>query len=212
MFRLQKAWMSRMTVGKLFLHLWLLKAGHGEKGNVAFQSTRCSAGELFDACEDAWRLLARRLLRLKAAIDDAEVPSISSLQQSGFSSVPMHSGTADHSADTVSAVSDVVRKAEAEVLSKLRHRRIDDIVRALADAKELFAFLRPLLNEDLLPLQDAVEEHSDELIRADTIFALLDIQRFFRQLLRRTTRSARVRMKPNVQGLRLRGWLPCLLS
>ena len=123
--------------------------------------------------------MAERLELMERAIDESRPPALDSILQSGFYEV--HSRT-------VSAVAEQVQSAEDHILLKLREGGRDDIVRALADAKELYAFLRPLLQEDLMPLQDAVEEHSDELIRADTIFALLDMQRFFRILVERAAR------------------------
>ncbi|CAK9022218.1 E3 ubiquitin-protein ligase, partial [Durusdinium trenchii] len=54
------------------------------------------------------------------------------------------------------------------------------IARNLAEAKDLYEFLKSLLDEDLLQLQDSMESHSDELLRMDTIFALDDVRRLFK--------------------------------
>ncbi|CAE7823647.1 RNF213 [Symbiodinium sp. CCMP2592] len=146
----------------------------------------CAASQIFGACEQSWELMAGMLVDMETAIEESRPPELDSILQSGFSPSPIHYGGV-HS-KTVSAVAEQVQLAEDHILLKLREGGTDDIVRALSDAKELDGFLRPLLKEDLMPLQDAVEEHSDELIRADTIFALLDMQRFFRLLVKRTAR------------------------
>ncbi|CAJ1333582.1 unnamed protein product [Effrenium voratum] len=89
---------------------------------------------------------------------------------------------------TVQQVADAVRQADDEVLSPLQKCGNLKLVRALAEAAELYDFVKPLLSEDLMPLHDSVETHSDELLRADTVFALLDVQSFFRALRRAGTR------------------------
>ena len=140
------------------------------------------------------------LVDMETAIDESRPPELDSILQSGFSPSPIRYGGV-HS-KTVSAVAEQVQLAEDHILLKLREGGADDIVRALSDAKELYGFLRPLLNEDLMPLQDAVEEHSDELIRADTIFALLDMQRFFRLLVKRTARRVESQNPQNTAASR----------
>eukprot|EP00434_Breviolum_minutum_P031940 symbB.v1.2.028246.t1/scaffold2978.1/size66007/3 len=69
-------------------------------------------------------------------------------------------------------VATAVADADRHVLAKLETANCLPIVRALAGAKELYDFLKNLLDEDLSPLQDSIESYSDELLRSDTIFAL----------------------------------------
>ncbi|CAE8620350.1 unnamed protein product [Polarella glacialis] len=84
---------------------------------------------------------------------------------------------------SIGEVAQAVRQAEISSLHALRSEPASvAVAHALADAKELVAFLQPLLKDDLRPLHDAVEEHSDELIRSDTVFALLDVQRLLGEL------------------------------
>eukprot|EP00435_Cladocopium_sp_Y103_P034253 s610_g8.t2 len=75
-----------------------------------------------------------------------------------------------------------VASADNLLLSELRAANCIPVSRALAEAKDLYEFLKDLLDEDLLPLQESMETHSDELLRPDTIFALLEVQRFFKRL------------------------------
>lgn len=58
-------------------------------------------------------------------------------------------------------VATAVADADRHVLAKLETANCLPIVRALAGAKELYDFLKNLLDEDLLPLQDSIESYSD---------------------------------------------------
>ena len=124
-----------------------------------------------------------QLLSLQKELsDDGDPPSISNILKDGLGSNGLRSA---------SLVCEAVRKA-ASVLFAIRGNGMDDILRALADAAELYNFLKPMLEEDLRPLQDAVEENSNAFIRPDTIVALVDIQRLFRSL-HQANRSRSVR-------------------
>ena len=54
-----------------------------------------------------------------------------------------------------------VATADNLLLSELRAANCIPVARALAEAKDLYEFLKDLLDEDLLPLQESMETHSD---------------------------------------------------
>ena len=81
---------------------------------------------------------------------------------------------------TVTTLADAVCSAEKSFLSELRSSNSMPVVHALAEAQDLYDFLKTLLNEDLMPLQHCMENYSDELLRSDTIFALMEVQRLFK--------------------------------
>ena len=89
----------------------------------------------------------------------------------------------------VKTLADAVQSAEKSFLSELRSWNSMPVVHAIAEAKDLYDFLKTLLNEDLMPLQDCMESYSDELLRADTIFALMDVQRLFKVVRPRGSRT-----------------------
>ncbi|CAE7349564.1 RNF213 [Symbiodinium sp. CCMP2592] len=133
----------------------------------------CTASRVWCLSPEPWEQMEDQLLSLQKELsDDGDPPSISNILKDGLGSNGLRSA---------SLIFEAVRKA-ASVLSAIRGNGMDDILRALADAAELHNFLEPMLDEDLRPLQDAVEENSNAFIRPDTIVALVDIQRLFRSL------------------------------
>lgn len=58
-------------------------------------------------------------------------------------------------------------------------------VQELAKSTELVEFLKSTLNDDMRHLIDAVEEHSDQFIREDTVSFLIEVKRFLQPFLQR---------------------------
>ncbi|XP_071798757.1 uncharacterized protein [Asterias amurensis] len=54
----------------------------------------------------------------------------------------------------------------------------------LIHSKDLIQFLRPIIDDDLRNLTDAVEERSDSLINESTVSDLIEVQRYLRSFLR----------------------------
>lgn len=63
------------------------------------------------------------------------------------------------------------------------------IVQELAMSTELVDFLKSTPNDDMRHLIDAVEEHSDQFIREDTVSYLIEVKRFLQPFLQNTNQS-----------------------
>lgn len=63
---------------------------------------------------------------------------------------------------------------------------VSEILEVLKQATSLLQFLEEVVEEDIRNLIDAVEEHSEQLVREATVSDLIEVKRFFYPILKRT--------------------------